>query len=531
MIIDDEIWRRMEYLFDFFTNNPLEKNVNLSQRQRDDYKEKIALEFDIVYPQGHEILDEYIKNNKVDAYFLDVFLEDSSNEWNLGQALTAISSYNPKAPIFMYSVDWKDKDVLEKVTTTFRNSFPGKTASYFYDLNHIAAIVNDFREAVNPSQIDKIKRERKFIKDMIVKAYGKTEKEPYSEKGDIVILHISDIQYGDSFITKYDKNLWPEVIRISKDLMKNKEIAGIDLLAITGDISMHGKSEEMKEAEEDLKQYLIRRLWEQEFENETYQERILLVPGNHDYDLNFCTLNYLVSENGPEKESRKIDFEKARVSLGSAEREIRSDYHTMGLAAYRDFAYNITGNPIYYQRKNLNYIENRYTSWNLRFVCLNTCDGICAEKTNGIGIAECELKEIFSENYDDELYTIVLSHHTPLCEADMQGEEKEKFHINCTSISNTCRANMWLGGHRHVQKDEIKNTSLQRVECYEAATISLKEEWMDDLNYEIETEEGLKLKPHRGFQIFVLEKKKDTYNPKVIKYIFDEEGVAHRVKG
>lgn len=526
MVIDDEIEERKEYLPDFFTNAPLDRNEKLSEDVRKKYKNHIGVEFEVVYPEGYEILDEYVRDNRADAYFLDVYLQIHS-KWTLGNALNAIKAHNPKAPIFMYSTDWRDKDVLLDVTDAFRSNFPGKTASYFYDINIINDIVEDFRESVNMDQIEKIRNERKFIKNIIMKAYGKTEKEPFSSNGNIAILHISDIQYGDENTTRYNMNLWAEVVRKCNELKKQHEILGIDLLAITGDISMQGKSEEMKAVKEELEEKLMRKLWPKEFDSGEYRERIIVVPGNHDFDLNFCTMDYLVSENGPEKDDRKIDFHKASESL-IKDRKKRNDYHAMGLTAYKDFAYHITGNPVYYQRKHLNYVEDRYISWNLRFICLNTCDGIRADKTNGVRIDKDELQEIVNDNYDDDCYTIVLSHHTPLFESELENEEKEDFHVSCTTIANSCKAGMWLGGHRHVQRDKTTRTTLKMLKIYEAATLSLQEEWADD--YEVQTVDGKTIKSRRGFQIIILENDgKGSYNPSLIKYVFDEEGVACRL--
>ena len=526
MIIDDQIEERVEYLADFFTNAPLNQNKKLAEDLREEYKRRITVEFEVVYPNRYEILDEYVRDHKVDAYFLDVYLEINS-KWTLGGALSAIYKHNPKAPIFMYSTDWKDKDVLQTVTEAFREHFQGKTASYFYDINDIHRIVKDFREAVDLEQIEEIRNERKFIKNMMMKAYGKTEKEPFSKNGDIAILHISDIQYGDKNTTKYNMNLWAEVVAQCKGLKKENIISGIDLLAITGDISMHGKSEELKAVKKDLEEKLLKKLWSKEFESKEYQERIIVVPGNHDYDLNFCTMDYLISENGSGEDDRKIDFDKASASLETHNRKKLNDYHAMGLTAYKDFAYHITGNPVYYQKKHLNYVENKYTSWNLRFICLNTCDGIIADKTNGVRIDNDELDEIVNDNYDDGCYTIVLSHHTPLLVPELKDEEKEDFQKNCSTLKNTCKVGLWLGGHSHVQREKVTKTTRQTVKIYEASTLSLQEEWDDEPNYEVQTIDGRTIKSRRGFQIIILKNDgKGSYKPKLIRYGFDEEGVA-----
>lgn len=525
MIIDDEILERIEHFTKFFTNTAIVSNAKLSKEQKNIYKQQMAIEFEVIYPQTHEVIDEFVRKNKVDAYFLDVYLEKA--DWSLESVLYAIRVHNAKAPIFMYSTMWSMQGTLEEVTNAFRKSFPGKMVTYFYDLNYIEQLVKDFSEAVLPKQIDKMQHERKYIKDMIVKAYGITDKEPYSKNGDVAILQISDIQYGDKNMDENNRVTWSEVIRICKKLKDEDEIDGIDLLTITGDVSMHGKDNEFEIAEKDLTEHLFKNLWENEYENKAYRERILLVPGNHDYDLNFCTLDYLLSEN---TDGRKIDFNKAIDSLREG-REKRNDYHVMGFRAYKDFAYRITGNPIYYENEHLNYIEDRFTSWNLRFICLNTCDGICADETNGVAIDSNDLTKIINDmRRFDKCFASVLSHHSPLFAEELEKKGKSEFLQDCKHLINVFSIRTWLGGHQHTQKSAITATSVEKANVYEASTISLDEEWPEDSFYEVKTTDGETLKTRRGFQIVLLKKNEDnTYSPKIFKFVFNKEGVAKRV--
>ena len=89
-------------------------------------------------------------------------------------------------------------------------------------IQRIYTIVRGLDSDVTTDQIAMLKRERKFIQDMIVKAYGKTEKTPFSEQEDIAILHISDIQSGDANTTRYNANIWAEVARVCQELKDEK---------------------------------------------------------------------------------------------------------------------------------------------------------------------------------------------------------------------------------------------------------------------------------------------------------------------
>lgn len=528
MIIDDEILDRMKIFENFFSNKSLYENRRLSEMQKKEYERISFGEFEICYPlESDGSLQEYIEQHKVDAYFLDVYYDEIS-DWSLGGIFKDIKYNHPEAPIFIYSMDWKDKSVLDTVTRAFRNSFPGKTATYFYDLRQMISLAENFKEAVSKTQIQKMGQERKFIKKMIDQSCGRTIERPYSPQGDVVILHISDIQYGDTNTTDYKNNIWREVSDVCNKLKSEKEISGIDLLAITGDITMHGRQEEMDMAQSDLK-YLFKGLWEDEYEKGDYKERILIVPGNHDFDLNYCVLDYFNATN--EKDKRSINFNNIAEELAEETRHIKNDYHLYGWSAYKDFVYGVTNNSIIYQRahSHLNYINNRFVNWNLQFICLNTCDGITAEKTNGVRLDENEIQNILNNNKEKGHYTIVLSHHSPLIMDTLEEDDKKRFESQYNSIIHSCQAQLWLSGHRHIHVKSKKKLLSDSCRVYESATIRLDEDWGEDSEYTVETEKG-EITSHRGFQIIKLEKKNNGFIPHLIKYVFNDEGIACRVE-
>lgn len=528
MIIDDYIDKRLTMWTDFFTNRPIKNAINLNEQEKHILKQSAGVEYNMIYPQSGDILNEYIRDNKTDAYFLDVYLTDEDG-WNIENALYSIKEYNPKAPIFVYSSQWRDRAVVSDVSTAFRNSFLGRTANFFYDTNEINSIVESFRTGVQtnrPTQLKKIKQQRKIIKDMIDSAFGKTTKEILSDNEDIVILHISDIQYGDKNMTDFAYTIWSEVKRVCQELQHHGYIKGIDLVAITGDIAMHGKKNEFKMARENMDEYLFKKLWPKESENEKFRERILMVPGNHDYDLNFCTLDYLNSEN--KEDSRTIDFEKAGYMLQDLNRKKINDYHDMGFAAFGEFAYMVTGNPIYIQQNHYNFIIDTFTNWGLKIICINTCDGISAEHTNGVKINKNDLTKIVNSfgAEDYECTTLILSHHSPNISDSLPESEKKKFQTNVTQLINSTKADLWLGGHTHISSDNEQKTSLGSIKILEAPTISLTEDWKTK-EEKITLKGGEKVTPYRGFQIIILKKQKDNEREIERKiYMFDENGVA-----
>lgn len=527
MIIDDNIDDRRELFTKFLTNDFLNSHCKLDEAGKKLCQEKLKYELTLVSPMPFENIETFIKQNKADAYFLDVMYPENC-DWNLERIISKIRIYNINAPIFVYSSAWSDQPVIETVSQAFRRAMPGRTPAYYFSLDDITVWVRNAFENKTCilDSLNQIVEERKFIIDIISKAYGKTNKVPFMNDKGIVLLHISDIQYGDANTTDYTLDLWREVERKCKELQRSGDIKGIDILVISGDIAMHGRISEYREGKEDIES-LCSLLWPDEKEDKAFRERIVLVPGNHDFDLNYCAIDYYQAKNLVGE--RKIDFEAIREALTNENRIKSGDYHTMGLAAYRDFAYDLTGNPVFYDAPGLNFIEHNFSNWNLRFVCLNSCDGICAEKTNGVNFEKNTFSKIFNDNRNGDCYTIAVSHHSPLFKDGLTEAQKKSFFTNCNSIIRNFNVKVWLGGHRHVyHRDEVR---VGGTECdvYEAPTIRLDEAWGKDEIYKILTEQG-EICSTRGFEIIVINPEEEKAEPDVYKYVFDEKGSACKVK-
>lgn len=529
MIIDDNIINRKNTFNNFLTNQLIDSNGNIAKHERDELRDELNIEFEVIYPEEKKFLDTFIEEHKVDAFFLDVLYPD----WpgiTLGYVLQSIRKHSYNTPIFVYSNEWENHSIIKKVNDAFRDIFRNNTPAYYYDLNEVTGINSQIELATQRNDLKAAVYERKFIKDIITNAYNRTTKEPFSKSGDLAILHISDIQYGDKSFTSYTENIWNEVAKKCKDLITSERIAGIDLLTITGDISMHGRYDEMDLAYEDLKK-LFKRLWEAEYENEDYKERILLVPGNHDYDLNYCILNYIKAEN--QKDKRKVDFEKISKALAGTISKKFNDYQIMGFSAFRDIAYKITNDIFYYKTDNhLNVVQNRFLDWNLRFVLLNTADAINAMETNAIGINQDELSKMCAdENEKRNPFTIVLSHHTPLLKDDLKGKAVvRKYEESFNKIIHTFNAKLWLGGHRHIDGGKtIQVGKIDNCKILENATITLEEKWKSKEISVVNTKQG-EISSKRGFEVVILKKKEDEFETEVVKFAFDKDGVAHKVE-
>lgn len=528
MIIDDRIGDVVGTFEKYLNNKFLEGDLLLNDADRKLCKEVLKYEFEIIHPRPYENLDRYIENNKADAYLLDVLYSDDC-AWNLDIILSKIRLYNENAPIFVYSRDWTNMSVLKTVFEAFRQGMPGKAQAYQYDLSDIVCWVRNAFEGENCDRdsLDRIADERKFIRDTISKAYGMTGKDLFLNDGRVAILHISDIQYGDDNTTEYTLDLWQEVARKCKELKSEGIIGGIDILVVSGDIAMHGRWNEFKAAKDDMDK-LCSLLWPDEKKNESYRERIILVPGNHDYDLNYCAMDYFKVKNIDSAGKRKVDFEAIREELIAGNRKKIGDYHDMGMSAFKNFAYQMTKNPIYYNLQTLDFIENKFLTWNLQFVCLNSCDGINADGTNDKGFDRESLTNLINSERNEECYSVAVSHHSPL-EDGTVGDGERAFHIQCQSVIRTFKTKVWLGGHNHeIKRNEVK-VGGQICNVYEAPTIRLDEKWGRDKKFEALTEQGI-ICSNRGFEVIIINTEKKDESPQIHKYLFDENGNVCKLK-
>lgn len=276
---------------------------------------------------------------------------------------------------------------------------------------------------------------------------------------------------------------------------------------ITGDIAMSGKKAEYKEAGEELKTF-FKRLWGGDVA--TIKDRVVMVPGNHDFDINACVLEYFKATN-KEKE-RTIDFdsviEQIEKNKEIEQQDIDNKYQRLGLQAFREFAYELTQDEKYICSENLDFIVNKFNNWGLRFICLNSVFKINAKKTNAAAINMESIKNICNEiGNNEELLTIVLTHHTSLSAEFLDQTEGEKIKNALNTLRRSANAKIVMGGHRHKnQKEEDSNSANKTLHTLEAASLRVEEEAKNYI---------------RGFGLLTINKSLE--NAELQYFIFDKE--------
>lgn len=480
MLIDDEFKSRKdsrkESVIKYFCNDWIKNNSNI--KNKDNILELLPTEFELVFASTWEEFEDVYERYEIHAFCIDFLLATNDriresgdfDEKSLNNILHKIKEKKENTPILIYSSSWtgdRISEVLNSFKIVFGNRVPNQIMTYDDFVNTIKDLrLNEVK--LNEAKLKKLEREREHIWNMIAKSKEQICVRPFSTSGDIAILHISDLQYGDRKISGNIMGIWKDMYKAIHDYLSKKNMEKIDIIIITGDVAMCGKKDEYNEALKELPK-LFEQIWGKNYS----PDRIILVPGNHDFDINTCVLEYFKAKNI--EGERKVDFNSVIKQIG--EHKKMGEYNELGLYEFRRFSYQLTKNDQYILSNNLNFVIDRFNNWGLRFLCLNTLDGITADKTNHVGINYEELENIANEpEKENDLLTIALAHHTLLSEDLLSKAENEEIKKRYDALLRSMGAKIVMGGHRHVNDTgSISNSANNSMENIEAASLRIEE--------------------------------------------------------
>ena len=457
LVIDDDSTRE-DIFYKFFSR--IEKG----------YEE--APEFKLEFIKTPNNLEKDIKDSKADAILLDAILQDDQNPcWREKIKIETVldkikSAFNIVPPIFLVSSKWNE-NLLKDVNDAFAKSIPNTLPKKYYTYKQFTNIVRDIsiKDDTN-MEVDYsiLIEERKKIHDIIAQHYGRTNKSLF-KKNQINILHLSDLQYGDSKTTNNTVGLFRSI----KNALGNNGIENIDLIVVSGDIAMSGKESEYKLAENLTT--LINLLWGNEKNN---GERIILAPGNHDFDINYCTLNYFNAKNL--NGTRQIDLLSLIKELLNKDNINHSSYNKEGIRAFQNYCYKITQNPIYISNSNMNFVIENFLDWGIRFIILDSISNVNINETNHVEFNKNEINKLvdnISESQcDNNIFNIVVSHHT-----EMFFEKGDEQIAVLDQLKNSLNCKLFLGGHRHISANKESETSDdKKYIVIEAASLRVDDE-------------------------------------------------------
>ena len=438
--------------------------------------------FDMVAECNYHSITKKMEQYDFDAIFMDAVFgknnPDELDENTLENCLYGIKDYyNSKEkiipPIFVVSSRWCDTN-LARINKAFMKVFSSLPFSY-YSFSDLLQWVEEptIADSYGNFSAESLIGERKNIYDIISRHYNRTTKFLHNNE-DIVILHISDLQFGDRKSTEDYIGMYGNINNAIKSLNGKNHI---DLVVISGDIVMSGKSEEFESAKTHL-EHFFSKLWPDE-KKKDWQERVILVPGNHDFDINFCVAD-LFKAQSKKGDSRTIDIYEVIKQMTTE--TIKYDYSKYGLSAFRNFGYYLTGDVNFHISPYLNYINNKFLPWGIRFMLLNSVSNIDWEKTNRAGFCKEDVEAVVKKGEQaDNIFTIAILHHSPLLLKEKENKLTDEETENLKTVINGMirppfRCQLFLGGHRHVNdQGDSRSSSGDKYISIEAASLRVEE--------------------------------------------------------
>ncbi len=235
------------------------------------------------------------------------------------------------------------------------------------------------------------------------------------------ILHLSDLHFGcyydDGEVSKSEKRKYERVIRnlLFKFLQDYKKDCGIDIIAITGDVSYKNNSKGYEDFADWLKE-----LCSEKVLNIDMQKNVILCAGNHDsaYDnrKEKEILPDIEAERNTELKSRSVSKVLSMDKISERQEQFRyfnNICSKLGIAPLKNFDLSPDKEPV-------NFLVGERDIKGIRFVVLNTAWNSFPGKTkdgkdNGYNHGNLYLGSNLVEDLcikkDDSKITVTLFHH------------------------------------------------------------------------------------------------------------------------
>lgn len=313
--------------------------------------------------------------SQYDAVVLDINL----TRWRhmpLGEAVRAIPS---PIPIVFASGRWHEEATIKVIREVLSDA---------KDANFVQILILDDL-SVGTGQL-KIRAVREQLRLAIAKAQRYAEMSVGDDEP-IHILHLSDPQYGDP-----DTDGWAGFTEETVARFLYQLCPRLHLVAITGDITYQGLPSEFDEARSRIGS-LLRLVF-----GAGGQERLLLVPGNHDVNLRLAAADCVDFDF---KSGRPVVRKKGCTLTGQ---------RRFALEPFSRFAWELTGDPRWLGGGDLCWVNESFRHLGLRFIVLNTVSELDCNHPARATLPKDTLRRLVpSLREPDHLFSIALAHHGP----------------------------------------------------------------------------------------------------------------------
>jgi UDP-2,3-diacylglucosamine pyrophosphatase LpxH len=414
-----------------------------------------------------------------DAILLDINL----TKW--GMPLTdAVRCIGGRAPIVLVSGKWDGNDGKTTIARTEEALAQSKDAHFVQIL-----ILNDLLDEHWQRRVDATRAQLRL-------AIARHHRRGVLQLGDsdpVHILHLSDPQYGDPLTDGWASLAEDELAEYVYGIRPD-----IQFVAITGDISYQGLPTEYDVALNRLRpllQKLLRR-------HADWREQVILVPGNHDANLRLAAVDNI-----------RYDFASRVPKLTRTESDTDDSAH-FSLQPFREFAWNLTGDPHWREADDLCWVNDAFRHLGLRFYLLNSAGEINCTNPDRAAIPVEAVRRLAQDKARSEsLFPIAFSHHGP-----PDGNENEVSIANWPDVAKLMQTKgirMFVHGHGH-QREFVR-------QAWEAPGARMNAGELSDKEFlrimAPTTHLDNKLRPNgarRGFNIITLNRKRGSVNHVVV---------------
>lgn len=349
-----------------------------------------------------------------DAVLLDINLTN----WDRMPLSEAVQRIGGRAPIILVSGKWEGEAGRTTITRTQEALAQSKDAHFIQIL-----ILNDLLDKHWQRRVEVTRAQLRLA----IARHHRRGVMPLGDSDPINILHLSDPQYGDPHTDGWASLIEDELAEFLYEIKPD-----IHFVAITGDISYQGLPAEYKLGLSRLRPLLGKVLQR----HADWREQVLLVPGNHDVNLRLAAVDNI-----------RYDFTNRVPILANSEAHPNDSAH-FALHPFREFAWNLTGDPRWRETDDLCWVNDSFRHLGLRFYLLNSAGEInCAYPNRAAIPVEIVRRLAQDKARSKSLFSIAFSHHGPL-----DGNTNEVSIANWPDVAKLMQTKgirLFVHGHGH----------------------------------------------------------------------------------
>jgi Icc-related predicted phosphoesterase len=398
------------------------------------YETLLSSDFDLIFLE-YELLDfSLIDDPTIDCIIVDLYLPIRDTEGNTGDVENnfrqVLRYINNKKPIILVSRKFSELASWVGIPAEYNVEVIG----YFGWPEIFSPTGKVLNESIKNTTI------LRFIQSL--NSYYRRTNSIKKPNDKITILAFSDLQFGDP---NFSEDTLLSDIHISKYLIDNNIFP--DLILICGDITYSGDPVQFMQAEEWILG-LCSNIFPKSFL--LYEERIIIVPGNHDVNLSL-SLADIYKFNFAASNKKEL-FVKRKSPL--------NDYKTLSFYPFCDFAFRLTKDIKWIEKSNnLCWSNDRFINWGFKLIQLNSVSEIYYYLPGQAEIDESSIKQLgrdLTGKSGKNIYTIAISHNGPEDLGYQRGLNSDKRVKNLFALINSVGINLFIHGHRHTPSSKYK---------------------------------------------------------------------------